>query len=350
LRQSGSPLAMPAEMVPVSIVTGFLGSGKTTLLRRLLHDPRFARSAVVINEFGEIGLDHELVESSDESLVRLSTGCLCCSVRGDLILTVMDLIRRRNIGELQFERVIVETSGLADPAPILGGFMTDPGMTENCRLMPVVTLVDARHGWATLDEHAEARRQVAVADRILLTKTDIAEDAAPLRRRLSALNPTAPLVTAVAGCVPYEPLFGDSGFPEERGVGPWFAGAEGQADGALHDHQHTHGIVSIALVREKPIPALALALMIQALIEHAGSALLRVKGLVQIAELPDRPAVLHGVQHVFEPLAWLDRWPSDDRRTRIVLIGRAIPVDWPNRLLQAIEGEIEEEQERPRRT
>jgi len=333
-------------MIPVSIVTGFLGSGKTTLLRRLLHDPRFARSAVVINEFGEIGLDHELVESSDENLVRLSTGCLCCAVRGDLILTVMDLIRRRNIGELQFERVIVETSGLADPAPILSAFMTDPDMAENCRLMPVVTLVDARHGWATLDEHVEARRQVAVADRLLLTKTDVVEDAAPLRRRLTALNPTAPLMTAVAGSVPYEPLFRDSSFSEDRGLGPWFAGPDGQADGALHDDQHTQGIVSFSLVREKPVPALALALMIEALVEHAGSALLRVKGLVQIAELPERPIVLHGVQHVFEPPIWLDRWPSGDRRTRIVFIGRAVPIGWPKRLLQAIEGEIEEEIER----
>jgi G3E family GTPase len=330
-------------MIPVSIITGFLGSGKTTLLRRLLHDPRFARSAVVINEFGEIGLDHELVESSDETLMRLSTGCLCCSVRGDLIFTVMDLIRRRNSGELQFERVIIETSGLADPAPILSGFMTDPDMTENCRLMPVVTLVDARHGWATLDEHVEARRQVAVADRILLTKTDIAEDAASLRRRLAALNPTAPLMTAVAGQVPYEPLFGDSTFSQDRGVGSWFTGLGQQTECALHDHQHTHGIVSFSLVREKPVPALALALMVEALVEHAGSALLRVKGLVHIAELPDQPAVLHGVQHIFEPLIWLDRWPSSDRRTRIVFIGRAVPVSWPKRLLQAIEDELDEE-------
>jgi G3E family GTPase len=333
-------------LIPVSIITGFLGSGKTTLLRRLLRDPRFADSAVVINEFGEIGLDHELVESSDESLMRLSTGCLCCSIRGDLILTVMDLIRRRNSGELQFERVIVETSGLADPAPILSGFMTDPDMAENCRLMPVVTLVDARNGWVTLDEHIEARRQVAMADRILLTKTDIAGDAASLRRRLAALNPTAPLVTAVAGRVPYDPLFGDCGFSEDRGRGSWLAGRDGQADFTQHDHQHTHGIVSFSLVRENPVPALALTLMIEALIEHAGSALLRVKGLVQIAELPDQPAVLHGVQHVFEPLTWLDRWPSGDHRTRIIFIGRAIPISWPERLLHAIESEIDEEMER----
>ncbi|MER9600206.1 GTP-binding protein [Mesorhizobium sp. M0244] len=326
-------------MVPVSILTGFLGSGKTTLLRGLLRDPRFARSAVIINEFGEIGLDHDLIESSDENLVRLSTGCLCCSVRGDLIETVMDLIRRRNSGELQFDRVLIETSGLADPAPVLSGFMADPGMAENSRLMPVVTVVDAKHGWATLDEHVEARKQVAVADRILLTKTDVAGEAAPLRKRLGLLNPIAPLMTAVAGQAPYELLFGNSGASEIPGFGSFIATANAQAGFDLHDPQHTHGIVSFSLVREKPVPAVALALLIEALVEHAGSALLRVKGLVQVAEMPDRPAVLHGVQHVFEPLDWLDQWPSDDRRTRIVFIGRAIPVNWPRRLLQAIESE-----------
>lgn len=326
-------------MVPVSILTGFLGSGKTTLLRSLLRNPRFARSAVIINEFGEIGLDHDLIESSDENLVRLSTGCLCCSVRGDLIETVMDLIRRRNSGELQFERVIIETSGLADPAPILSGFMTDQGMAENCRLMPVVTLVDARHGWATLDDHVEARKQVAVADHLLLTKTDVAGEAAPLRKRLATLNPVAPLTTAIAGEAPYDLLFDDNGTPSNRGRGPFII-PKPNANSNLRDHQHTDGIASFSLVREEPIPAVALALLIEALVEHAGSALLRVKGLVQIAEAPDRPAVLHGVQHVFEPLGWLDSWPDADRRTRIVFIGRGIPANWPRRLLQAIESEI----------
>jgi G3E family GTPase len=333
-------------MVPVSIITGFLGSGKTTLLRSLLRDPRFARSAVIINEFGEIGLDHDLIESSDENLVRLSTGCLCCSVRGDLIETVMDLIRRRNSGELQFERVIIETSGLADPAPILNGFMTDPGMAETCRLMPVIALVDAKHGWATLDDYVEARKQVAFADQILLTKTDIAGSAAHLRLRLDALNPMAPLTTGIAGQAPYELLFGDSGFSENPGFGSLIATPNAQPGFDLHHHQHTHGIISFSLVREKPVPALALALLIEALVEHAGSALLRVKGLVQVAEIPDRPAVLHGVQHVFERLDWLDQWPSDDHRTRVVFIGRAIPVGWPERLLHAIESEINEEVER----
>jgi len=333
-------------MIPVSIVTGFLGSGKTTLLRRLLRDQRFARSAVIINEFGEIGLDHDLIESSDENLVRLSTGCLCCSVRGDLILTVMDLIRRRDIGELQFDRVIVETSGLADPAPILSAFMTDPDMAENCQLMPVVTLVDALHGWATLDEHVEARQQVAVADRILLTKTDVAGEPIRLCRRLAALNPTARRIMAIAGQIPYESFLDEGRFSENWALGVWSESSDGDAS-ERHEHQHTHGIVSISLVREKPVRALVLSLMIETLVEHAGSALLRVKGLVQLAELPDRPVVLHGVQHVFEPLVSLDRWPSGDYRTRIVFIGRAIPVGWPKRLLDAIESEIEGLENKP---
>ena len=161
-------------MIPVAIVTGFLGSGKTTLISRILRDPAFARTAVIVNEFGEIGLDHELIASSDETLLALTTGCLCCAVRSDLVATLLDLQRRREAGEIAYDRVLIETSGLADPAPILHALMTDRDIVQHHAIDGIVTVVDALHGEATLDRHAEARRQVALADTLLLSKTDLA--------------------------------------------------------------------------------------------------------------------------------------------------------------------------------
>ena len=168
-------------MIPVAIVTGFLGSGKTTLISRILRDPAFARTAVIVNEFGEIGLDHELIASSDETLLALTTGCLCCAVRSDLVATLLDLQRRREAGEIAYDRVLIETSGLADPAPILHALMTDRDIAQHHRIDGIVTVVDALHGEATLDRHAEARRQVALADTLLLSKTDLAAPTERLR-------------------------------------------------------------------------------------------------------------------------------------------------------------------------
>ena len=175
-------------MIPVAIVTGFLGSGKTTLISRILRDPAFARTAVIVNEFGEIGLDHELIASSDETLLALTTGCLCCAVRSDLVATLLDLQRRREAGEVAYDRVLIETSGLADPAPILHALMTDRDIAQHHAIDGIVTVVDALHGEATLDRHAEARRQVALADTLLLSKTDLAAPTDALRARLAALN------------------------------------------------------------------------------------------------------------------------------------------------------------------
>jgi len=184
-----------ADMVPVTILTGFLGSGKTTLIQKVLQDPRFARTAVIVNEFGEIGLDHDVLASSSDTLIRLSTGCLCCAVRSDLIETLLDLHRRRADGEVDFERIIIETSGLADPVPILQSLMTDKAVATLFNLDGVLTLVDAVHGPATVAKHVEARRQVAVADRILVTKTDVTAPSAALLDDLRALNPALIVVS-----------------------------------------------------------------------------------------------------------------------------------------------------------
>jgi G3E family GTPase len=329
-------------MIPVVIVTGFLGSGKTTLISRVLRDPAFARTAVIVNEFGEIGLDHELIETSDESLISLSTGCLCCAVRSDLVQTLLDLDRRRRAGEIpEFDRVLIETSGLADPAPILQSLMTDTTIARTHAIDTVVTLVDAQLGADTLARHPEARRQAALADRIVLTKTDVAGDSEALRARLAALNPGADLLVAVSGRIAPESLFLPSD-PTARATRMASLPAAPAASPFIRA-QHTDGVETFVLEREAPISGLALILLLESLAEHCGERLLRVKGLVRIAEMPDRPAVIHGVQHIFATPEFLPRWPSKDQRTRIVFIAQGVPRHFPARLLAAIEAEVLDE-------
>jgi G3E family GTPase len=326
---------VPSAAVPVAVVTGFLGSGKTTLISRVLRDPAFARTAVIVNEFGEIGLDHELIESSDEMLLALTTGCLCCAVRSDLVATLLDLQRRRETGEIAYDRVLIETSGLADPAPILHALMTDRDIAHHHVIDGIVAVVDALHGEATLDRHPEARRQVALADTLLLSKTDIAEPSASLRIRLAALNRDARLHTARA--VAPGTLFDGTGVAER------FDALPAAPTRNPFVPQHSDGIETFVLQRAEPLPALALTLLLEALAEHCGARLLRLKGLVSIEEMPDQPALIHGVQHVVAPPEFLDRWPSADHTTRFVFITHGVPHHFPARLLDAIEQEVREE-------
>ena len=327
-------------MIPVSIVTGFLGSGKTTLIRRLLREPGFARTAVIVNEWGEIGLDHELIASSDETLVALTTGCLCCRMRSDLVTTLLDLDRRRSDGEIPwYDRVLVETSGLADPAPILQALMADDAAAEGHAIDTVLTLVDAQHGTATLERRGEARRQAALADRLLLSKTDIAGRPEALMARLAALNPEAVVLEAVKGEIAPQALF-TGGDPAARAAR--IAALPVPVADPFTRGRHAGNIETITLEREQPMPALALAMWLDALAEHCGSRLLRLKGLVAIDEVPDAPAIIHAVQHVVSPPDWLPAWPSAERRTRIVIIGESIPRYFPARLLGAIEEEVRE--------
>jgi G3E family GTPase len=331
-------------MIPVWVLTGFLGSGKTTLLGRLLKSPGFSRTAVIINEFGEIGLDHDLIETSDESFVTLQTGCLCCAVRDDLVLTLEDLLQRRAAGTAPpFERVVIETSGLADPAPILHALMLGPAFAGKLVLAGVVTTVDAINGWRTLDHHKEAIKQVAVADRMLLTKTDLlATPATALTARLATLNPAAQLLTAVFGEIEASRLFDPaSGGKAPADLERWPAAAA-PGEVRLPGHVHDAEIGCIAIVREAPMRAVVLTLLLEVLAEHCGGDLLRLKGLINIAECPERPAVIHGVQHVFHPPAWLARWPSQDRRSRLVFIGRHLRQTWIEALLTALELEVAE--------
>ena len=325
-------------MIPVAIVTGFLGSGKTTLISRILRDPAFARTAVIVNEFGEIGLDHELIASSDETLLALTTGCLCCAVRSDLVATLLDLERRRDAGEIAYDRVLIETSGLADPAPILHALMTDADIARQHVIDSIVTVIDALHGEATLDRHPEARRQAALADTMVLSKADIADPAPSLHERLAGFNPQA--AVHIAGEIAPANLFTGS----TRAAARFTSLPDPPARNPFARAQHTDGITTFSLQRERPIPALALTLLLEAMAEHCGARLLRVKGLVQIEEMPG-PAAIHGVQHVFAPPDFLDRWPSADRTTRMVFITQGVPRHFPARLLDAIEQEVREEME-----
>ncbi|MEJ0019638.1 MAG: GTP-binding protein [Acetobacteraceae bacterium] len=325
-------------MIPVAIVTGFLGSGKTTLIGRILRDPAFARTAVIVNEFGEIGLDHELIADSDETLLALTTGCLCCAIRSDLVATLLDLQRRRDVGEIGYDRVLIETSGLADPAPILHALMTDGDIVRTHAIDGVVTIVDAQHGEAALDRHPEARRQVALADMLLLSKTDLGPPPAALQERIASLNPTAALhrTQDVAPAT----LFTGSGIATRIAAAPPIAASP------FARAQHSDGVESFVLQRERPLPGLALALLLEALAAHCGARLLRMKGIVALEEMPGRPAVIHGVQHIVSPPEFLERWPSADRTTRIVFIAQGVPRHFPARLLAAIEQEVREEMER----
>ena len=389
-------------MIPVTVLTGFLGSGKTTLLARLLRTPAFARTAVIINEFGEIGIDHDLVAASEESFVELETGCICCQVRGDVEATLADLVGRRQAGTVApFERIVIETSGLADPAPVLNAIMAETGRGAPILLDAVVTTIDAVNGLATLDREPQSVRQAAVADRLILTKTDLVGGALdePLLARIRQLNPRAPLHIAVSGEIDPWLLLGDCDATEPSLVGSQISASgsssplrptgrgrgdpgttspsiappppaltrEGEGDapqtrdpqpvtaslaGMRHARAqspasadpipHDPGIVCITIRRDEPMPALALTLLLEALADHVGADLLRLKGLVHIAERPGQPAVIHGVQHVFHEPRWLERWPSDDRSTRLVLIGRRLSQLWVETLMAAVSAEIAE--------
>jgi G3E family GTPase len=342
------------------VLTGFLGAGKTTLLNRLLRDPAFADTVVIMNEFGEIGLDHLLVETVDEGMILLSAGCLCCTVRGDLIATLEDLLRRRDNGRITpFRRVIIETTGLADPAPILHAVLYHPYLSIRYALEGIVTVVDAVNGLATLDAHEEAVRQAAVADRIAITKADLLDhsNAAPLddlRHRLRALNPGAAIVE-VQDEVPASALVGSGLFDLDgkiADVKQWLnaeAVEAAERTGHAHEHgssghhahdvnRHDASIRAFCLTSDEPIRRGSFELFLDLLRSAHGPKLLRVKGLVAIADDPEHPVVIHGVQHVFHVPAVLPRWPDADRRSRLVFIVKDLDRSFVERLWNAFLG------------
>ena len=356
--QSRMEARRPPPPFPLSVVTGFLGAGKTTLLNRLLRDPALADTLVLINEFGAVGLDHLLVERVEGDMLVMTSGCLCCSIRGDLIAALEDALRARDNGRMSpFERVIIETTGLADPAPVLHIVMAHPYLRMRFRLQTVVTLVDAVLGAATLDAHVEAVKQVGMADRLVLTKRDLADDAdvQALTARLRCLNPAAPILVSdeadpaqLFGGTSYDPstLSGD--------VREWLA-AEAydaetksrQADHAHNGHaghrhdvnRHDDRIRAFCLRHPRAVSPQAVALFTELLRSAHGAKVLRFKGLIALSDDPGRPLVVHSVQHVAHPPQRLSAWPDADHTTRMVFILNALDPAFVEALWAAAIGE-----------
>jgi len=333
-----------AGKIPVTLITGFLGSGKTTLISRLVRHPAMQRAAVVINEMGEIGIDHDLVTMSSENITLLANGCICCSVRTDLQETLRDLFARRRAGEIaDFDRVIVETTGLADPAPVVQTLVSDTLLGAQYRLDGLVTLVDAVHGAHQIGHQPEAVKQIALADRIFITKSDMANAGAldELKTAIGAINRIADISLIVNGEVHPDALtnlglssarsgpatlsfLGESLAPTET-TGERYLGARTP----LHDA----AIKTLSLRFEMPFTWVTFSAALELLTTLRGPDLLRVKGIVNV---DGKPVVVQGVQHIFHPPVTLDRWPSADTGTRLVFITRDIDGDTIRNLLKAV--------------
>ena len=344
--------------VAVSVLTGFLGAGKTSLLNALLADPSLTHTAVIINEFGDVSLDHLLVEKASDDLIELADGCICCTVRGELVDTLADLLDRRQTGRLaRLDRIVIETTGLADPVPVLHSLIAHPVLAQELRLDGVVTVVDAVNGNATLDRHAESVRQVAVADRLVVSKVDLAsaDEHARLVARLRTLNPNAAIVDRTDAASPSR-LF-DAGLwnptTKSADVAAWLGDAASHDahdhhhhHHAHHDHDHDHDhhhphdakVKSFSLVHADPLAWNTVEMFLDLIRSTQGEKLLRMKGIVEIEEDRDRPLVLHGVQGILHPPAWLPAWPDAQRGSRLVLIGYDLDEAYVRRLFAAFTG------------
>lgn len=349
--------AVPVR-VPVTLLTGFLGSGKTSLLNRAIRQPELARTVVVINEFGQVSLDHSLVATSNDNIVVLENGCMCCTVRGDLLATLTELYTARSNGDIQpFDHVVIETSGLVDPVPLLQSLLSEPTLEAHYRMATIVATYDVVNGPGTLQRHDESVRQIAVADQVLLTKMDLvaadsaatteAEAIANLRR----LNPAATIrrvpesdrevavLLSAAGCDPRNNAEQALQWLNAQAYTVANHGHGGHDhEGHDHaDHEHDSDIASFCYVKEQPIAREALHLLLTSLEANLGANLLRVKGLINIAEEPGRPALLQGAQHLLHNLAWLDAWPDADQRTRIVFIAQGVARQAVEEMIELLE-------------
>jgi G3E family GTPase len=357
---------MTQSRIPVSILTGFLGAGKSTLLNRLLKDPAMKDAAVIINEFGEVGIDHLLVETSNDAVVELADGCLCCTVRGELVDTLAELIDGMQTGKVKpLSRVVIETTGLADPAPVMQSVMGHPSIAQHFDLDGVVTVVDAVNGLSTIDAFPEAYKQVAVADRLILTKKTLADEAAvsAITQRLRMLNPRAPITDgdaedAGSAAMLINGLYDASS--KIADVDRWLkdemaaAGDHHHHDHGHHSHGHSHGhhhhhdvnrhgasIRSYSILHDEPIDPMAINMFVDLLRSTHGEKLLRMKAIVALTDRPDKPLVLHGVQSIFHPPVRLPAWPEgSDRKTRLVLITRDLSESYVRDLFGAFTGKV----------
>ena len=326
---SGDP-----DLLPTTVLTGFLGSGKTSLLRRALADPRFTDTAVVVNEVGAVAIDHYLVDFVEGAVLELPGGCLCCAVREDVARTLRDLIDRRDAGTLRpFRRVVIETSGLADPAPILYTLGADPMLDARLSLGRVATVVDAVNGADTLARFAEAARQAAMADALVISKTDLAPISGELEAALTALNAGAERIIGQRADDPGTVLFGVSSRRPRESGNPGAAASSLATDSRFRGNSeaqeiavHTHGIDSFTVILEGgDITRLAFAKALGGLAAACGSDLLRVKGIVAFADRDNQPALVQAAQHTMFAPEWLETWPDDDHRSRLVFVVHDIP-------------------------
>lgn len=356
-----------SDKIPVTILTGFLGAGKSTLLNRILKDPAMKDAAVIINEFGDVGIDHLLVESSGDSIIELSDGCLCCTVRGELVDTLANLMDAVQTGRVKpVKRVVIETTGLADPAPVMQAIMGNPVIAQNFELDGVVTVVDAVNGLQTLDNHEEARKQAAVADRLIVSKQSIEGDTDALMVRLHGLNPRAAIMDADSDEAGSARIFVNGLYDPGTKIADvrrWLHDEDEHEGHHHHDHGHDHGhhhhhhhhghehqdphdvnrhdasIRSFSIIEEKAIDPMALEMFIDLLRSAHGEKLLRMKAIIATSDRPERPLVLHGVQSIFHPPVRLAAWPDpEDRRTRMVLITKDLPEAFVKDLFDAFLG------------
>ena len=322
-----------ASLVPVNIVTGFLGSGKTTLLSKLLGDPELAETAVLVNEFGEVGLDHRLLRRVAESTLLLDNGCLCCAIRGDLQGALRDLLSGRDRGDIPyFRRVVIETSGLADPVPVAYTVLVEPVLQHHFRLGNIVTCIDAVNGAGQLERYRESVKQAAVADRIVLTKTDLAEshEVEVLRRAVTRLNRSAPIVDAAGEGGDPRGLIIDDLYEAEgrlRDATHWLESAETETTAPEHGHDqhaHTRGVESFTFSFDTPLDWTAFGIWLSLLLHRHGEQVLRVKGLLNVEGVAT-PVLINGVQHIVHPPSHLVAWPDDDHRSHLIFIVQDLP-------------------------
>ena len=357
---------MAQTRIPVSIITGFLGAGKSTLLNHLLKDPVMQDAAIIINEFGDVSIDHMLVESSSDAIVELADGCLCCTVRGELVDTLAELMDGIQTGKIKpIKRVVIETTGLADPAPVMQSVMGNPVIAQNFVLNGMITVVDAANGAQTLDNHIEAVKQAAVADRLIISKKTLAdpEKLKQLMERLKTLNPRAPVLDAddktnLTSAILENGLYDTTS--KHADVSRWL----GEEDHAHHHHEHSHShghqhdehehhghhhhhdvnrhdesIRSFSIIHDRPIEPTAIEMFIDLLRSAHSERLLRMKAIIQLADNPERPLVLHGVQNIFHAPERLAAWPDpNDRRTRMVMITKDLPEAFVQDLFGAFVG------------